>query len=171
MNARATRFRKPAEFAGIAARWIVGGLFIYMGLNKALHPADFLKLVRQYDLVGNYYLLNSIAASLPWFEIFCGLLLVMGVAVRGASLVLILMLVPFTVVVFNRALDIAELQQIAFCAVKFDCGCGNGEVYICRKLVENALLILASLWLAFGGGRKLSARFSLLPSTKTAVLA
>jgi uncharacterized membrane protein YphA (DoxX/SURF4 family) len=158
--------RKLADFGGIAARWIVGGLFIYMGMSKALHPVDFLKLVREYDLVSSPFLLNSIAASLPWFEVFCGLLLVMGVAVRGAGLVLVLMLVPFTAVVLQRALDIAELQQIAFCAVKFDCGCGNGEVLICRKLVENALLVAASLWLIFGAGRRFSARFSLMPSVK-----
>ena len=29
----------------------MGALFIYMGLNKALHPVEFLKLVRQYELV------------------------------------------------------------------------------------------------------------------------
>ncbi len=169
MNRHHGKLELMRDLSGLTARWVVGGLFIYMGLNKALHPADFLKLVRDYDLVTNHYLLNAIAASLPWFEIFCGLLLVTGVAVRGAGLVMVLMLVPFTAVVFKRALEIAELQQIAFCAVKFDCGCGNGEVYICRKLVENVLLILASLWLAFGAGRKLSARFSLLRSAKAAV--
>ena len=30
-----------------------------------------------------------------------------------------------------------------FCAIRFDCGCGTGEVVICPKLVENTLLTLA----------------------------
>jgi len=34
-------------------------------------------------------------------------------------------------------------------------------VFICRKLVENALLILLSAWLLAGRGRKWSLRFAL----------
>ncbi len=150
------------DYAGVLIRWILGGLFIYMGLSKALHPELFLKLVRQYDLTTNSLLLNSIAAGLPWFEVFCGLLLLAGVAVRGSALLLLLMLVPFTFVVFRRALAISSLQHIAFCAVRFDCGCGGGEVLICRKLVENGLLMVLSGWLLAGFGRRFAARFTLI---------
>ncbi len=150
-----------AEYVALLARWLVGGLFIYMGLNKALDPFAFLKLVRQYDLVSNFFLLNSIAAALPWFEIFCGVLLVLGVAVRGSALILIGMLIPFTIVVFKRALVIAATEGKPFCAVKFDCGCGTGEVFICRKLPENLLLLLLSGWLLAGRGRLLAARYGI----------
>src|SRR5690349_18661666 len=129
------------DLAATLVRWIVGALFIYMGLTKALQPVEFLKLVRQYEMVQSPWLLNSIAAALPWFEVFCGLLLVAGVAVRGTALMLVAMLVPFTLVVLKRALAIHAAQAIPFCAVKFDCGCGTGEVLICHKLVENAALI------------------------------
>jgi uncharacterized membrane protein YphA (DoxX/SURF4 family) len=154
---------KFAGVAGVLARWLLGGLFIYMGLNKALHPEAFLKLVRDYNLVQGPLLLNSIAALLPWFEVFCGTLLVLGVAVRGSALMLASMLVPFTVVVLLRALDIQSAKQIAFCAVKFDCGCGTGEVFICSKLLENALQILLSLWLLKGHGHRLCLRYGLRP--------
>jgi uncharacterized membrane protein YphA (DoxX/SURF4 family) len=145
----------------VFARWFLGGIFIYMGLSKAMHPEAFLKLVRQYEIVTTPFLLNSIAAALPWFEVFCGLLLVFGVAVRGSALMLVAMLVPFTYVVFKRALAISSAQAIAFCAVKFDCGCGSGEVLICHKLVENSLLILLAAALLFNRSSKLCARFSL----------
>ena len=144
--------------ATVLARWVLGALFVYMGMNKALHPVDFLKLVHQYDLVKNYWLLNAIAAALPWFEVFCGLLLLAGMAVRGSALMLILMLVPFTWIVFQRALSIQAALHIPFCAVKFDCGCGNGEVFICRKLLENFALLALSVWLLFGYGRNFSVR-------------
>src|SRR5258708_37936418 len=91
------------DFAAVAIRWLLGGVFIYMGAHKALHPEEFLKLVRQYEMVSSPYLLNAIAAALPWFEIFCGFLLVAGVAVRGAALMLVLMLVPFTLLILKRA--------------------------------------------------------------------
>ena len=151
-----------AEYAGVVTRWILGGLFVYMGMSKAMDPEAFLKLVRQYELTNSPFLLNSIAAGLPWFEVFCGLLLVAGIAVRGTSLMLLLMLVPFTIVVFRRALAIADLQHIALCAVRFDCGCGSGEVLICRKLVENGILMLLSGWLLSGRGRRFAARFELI---------
>jgi uncharacterized membrane protein YphA (DoxX/SURF4 family) len=129
----------------LLARLLVGGLYIYMGLNKALHPVEFLKLVRQYEMVNTPLLLNLIAAGLPWFEVICGLLLLGGVAVRGAALWSVAMLLPFTTIVFQRALAIQAANPQPFCAIRFDCGCGAGEVFICYKLVENGLLILGSL--------------------------
>jgi len=132
-----------------------------MGLSKALHPVEFLKLVREYDMVSGPLLLNSIAGALPWFEVYCGILLVLGVAVRGTGVVVISMLVPFTLVVIRRAMSIATTKGIAFCAVKFDCGCGNGEVLICGKVLENSGLILLSLWLLAGYGKQLCVRYNL----------
>lgn len=133
-----------------------------MGMSKALHPVEFLKLVHQYQLTESSILLNFIAAALPWFEVFCGVLLIAGVAVRGSALLLLLMLVPFTIVVLRRALAIHTLQSIPLCAVKFDCGCGNGEVWICRKLAENCGLILLAAWLLAGRGKQLCLRYQLL---------
>ena len=150
------------EATAVLARWWLGCVFIYMGLNKALpHPEYFLKLVRQYDMVTSPWLLNSIGAALPWFEVFCGLLLLFGVAVRGSALMLVAMLVPFTIVVLKRALAIAAVSGIPFCAVKFDCGCGAGEILICHKLVENTVLLLLSAWLLTGRGWPLCLRFNL----------
>jgi uncharacterized membrane protein YphA (DoxX/SURF4 family) len=150
------------DAAAVLARWWLGCVFIYMGLHKALpHPEYFLELVRQYDMVTSPFLLNCISAALPWFEVYCGLLLLAGVAVRGSALNLIAMLVPFTLVVLKRALAIAATKGIPLCAVKFDCGCGVGEVFICHKVVENSVLLLLSLWLLSGRGRQLCLRFSL----------
>src|SRR5215831_9425046 len=104
-----------ANTGTVVVRWALAALFIYMGLTKALHPEDFLKLVRQYQLVSQPFLLNSIAAALPWFEVFCGLLLLFGIAVRGAALMLVLMLIPFSLIVLQRALAIASTQGLPFC--------------------------------------------------------
>src|SRR6266498_3898563 len=138
-----------AAIVALAARWILGGVFIYMGLTKALHPVDFLKLLRQYEMIESHVLLNLIAAALPWFEVVCGVLLLSGVAVRGSAFMSLAMLVPFTLIVLNRALGIHDAKAIPFCAIRFDCGCGAGEVVICHKLIENSLLILLSALLVF----------------------
>ena len=155
------RGRAAADIFAVLARWVLGAAFLYFGLNKALHPVEFLKMVRQYDLVHSSLLLNPVAVILPWFEVFCGLLLLTGVAVRGTAVMLIVMLVPFTVLVFRRALALQSARHIPFCAIKFDCGCGNGEVFICRKLPENLLFIMFSVWLLAGYGRKLCIRHTL----------
>ena len=160
-DANSTQSRAAAT-ALVLARWILGALFLYMGLSKALHPVDFLKLIRQYDLVQSHGLLNLVAATLPWFEALCGLLLLAGVAVRGAALVLVAMLVPFTVIVARRALALHAAGTIPFCAIKFDCGCGAGEVFICHKLAENTLLTLFAAALIFSRHGRLCLRHSLL---------
>jgi len=142
------------ELAVSAARWILGAVFVYMGLNKAMHPVDFLKVIRQYEMVEAHLSLNLIAAALPWFEIFCGLFLLSGIAVRGSALTSLLMLVPFTLVVLNRAAAIHAAKAIPFCAIRFDCGCGAGEVVICHKLAENlGLILLSGLVLAVRSNR------------------
>ena len=140
---------------------MLGALFIHTGLEKALDPVAFLKLARQYDLVQTPFLLNSVAAALPWFEAFCGALLLLGIAVRGTALTVAAMLVPFTALVWHRALILQAAKAIPFCAIKFDCGCGTGEVFICSKLLENFGLLLLCLWLLKGRGRHWAIRYSL----------
>ena len=120
-----------------------------------------MKMVQQYDVVTDPFLLNSIGATLPWFEVLCGILLLAGVAVRGVALNIMVMLVPFTFLVLNRGLGIAAVSRLPFCAVKFDCGCGVGEVFVCHKLVENAVLFLLAAWLLIGPKQLLCLRFSL----------
>jgi len=151
---------RAAEVFAQLARWFLGAMFLYMGLNKALHPIEFLKLVRQYDMLQHHLLLNFVASALPWFEVFCGLLLVLGVAVRGAAVMLVSMLIPFTVVVLLRALEIHGAGGLPFCAIKFDCGCGAGEVFICRKLAENVFLTALSSALIVWPCRRLCLRLS-----------
>ena len=160
---------RAVEVIAVLARWFLGGMFLYMGLNKALHPVEFLKLVRQYDMLHHHLLLNFVASTLPWFEIFCGLLLLLGVAVRGAAVMLVAMLVPFTVVVLLRALEIHDAGGLPFCAIKFDCGCGAGEVFICRKLAENVLLTALSSALVSWGSHRLCLRHSFFKTAPATV--
>ncbi|HVV02177.1 MAG TPA: DoxX family protein, partial [Verrucomicrobiae bacterium] len=98
-----TKSNRAGQIVATGARWILGAVFIYMGMNKVLHPVDFLKLARQYQMTDSYFVLNAVAGALPWFEVFCGLLLVLGIAARGAALVTLGMLIPFTALVWHRA--------------------------------------------------------------------
>jgi uncharacterized membrane protein YphA (DoxX/SURF4 family) len=152
------------DMLAFVARWILGAVFVYQGLNKAMHPVDFLKILREYHMVESHIALNLIAAALPWFEILCGMLLLGGIAVRGSALLLIGMLVPFTLVVLSRALTIQAASPIPFCAIRFDCGCGAGEVIVCHKLLENASLILLSTLLLIGRSNRWCLQYGFVKS-------
>src|SRR5258706_8147756 len=154
--------RPALERVAVLARWFLGACFLYMGLKKALEPYEFVEIGRDYGFVATPFVLNSIAALLPWFEVFCGILLLAGVAVRGSALVLIARLAPFTVLVVRRGLALAAAQHLPFCGVKSDCGCGNGETFTCHKLVENSGLLLLSCWLLCDRSGRLCLRFNLV---------
>lgn len=153
---------QTADWLAVAARWLLAATFVYMGATKAWHPEEFLKLVRQYGLAGPPAL-NFVASTLPWFEVFCGLLLAAGVAVRGTALLLGGMLVTFSAMVLARGLELRAAGGISFCAVAFDCGCGTGVVPVCRKLLENVALTGLSAWLTVSSRRHLCLRHALRP--------
>ena len=158
------RVAKTATILFVLARYILAVLFIYMGLTTALHSVEFLKQVRQYDVLHDHLMLNLIASTLPWLEVFCGVLLALGIAVRGVALVLVAMLIPFTILVLLRALHVQEMNHLPFCAIKFDCGCGAGEIFICRKLTENILLLAISTVMIFWPNQRFSLWHTLTPS-------
>jgi uncharacterized membrane protein YphA (DoxX/SURF4 family) len=135
------------------ARIVLGGIFVYLGALKALDPVAFLKLVRQFEVVPTPPGLNAIAALLPWFEIFCGALLLIGVKVRAAALVQLTLLAGFTGLVLWRSLAIYRSGGVPFCAIHFDCGCGTGEVLICMKLLENLGLMALAAFVALRSAR------------------
>ncbi len=131
--------------ASLAARLVLGAVFLWLGAAKALDPAAFLKLVRQFDLLASPLALNLVGALLPWSEIVFGLLLIAGVLARGAALAALLLLVAFTGAIAARAVALHGATGAAFCSLRFDCGCGTGEVYVCAKLAENTALCALAL--------------------------
>jgi uncharacterized membrane protein YphA (DoxX/SURF4 family) len=168
MSDQAAPLRRP-EWSGIpllVIRLALGGFFVYMGLKKAVDPVDFMKLIREYQMVPDaaWWGLNLVSVTLPWVEVVCGLLLLTGVALRGAALTLLVMLLVFTPVVAIRALGIYQASDIAFCDIEFDCGCGAGIVNICWKLPENITLMLLSLFVLASRTRRFCLRRDLIPT-------
>lgn len=135
------------------------------GYIELSNPVDFLKLIREYHILPENMpiLLNLTAAVLPWLEVFCGLLLIFGVGLRGTALIILLLMTFFTIMITLRALNIYHANDIAFCAIKFDCGCGAGEVFICRKIPENIFLWLLALCILLSRGRRWCLKKELIP--------
>ncbi len=129
----------------LAARLVLGVLFVVMGWNKIWDPVGFLKLIHEYQIVGDssYVLLNLMAVTIPAIEMLCGILLIAGVLIRGAALTLFTMLTGFTIVLAIRTWRI-HAGGAPLCEIHFDCGCGGGDVYMCWKIPENIGLWLLS---------------------------
>jgi uncharacterized membrane protein YphA (DoxX/SURF4 family) len=122
-------------------RIVLGGLFVYAGLTKALEPLDFAQNIRNYRLVGQG--LSFIAAViLPWLEILAGLALAAGVWKRGAALTISGLLVFFIVLILVtmvRGIDV-------------DCGCFGA---VSRKaglgaILEDLVMLFPGLCVLFG---------------------
>lgn len=132
----------------LLARLAVGGIYIWYGINKLLAPSAFMKALHAYHMLPTsppQYLTLTVVV-MPWIEILCGTLLLLGAWTRSAASLLLLMTIVFTVAVAMRASELAALQGLPLCGVRFDCGCGVGEVWFCSKLAENiALILLAAI--------------------------
>lgn len=147
-------------------RLVVGGWMLYLAGRKVLAPpADFLKVIRDYRMLpeGEYLLMNTLAAVLPYVEFVVGLLLVLGVALRGSALLTLLMLMVFTPVIALRAMHLQTDTAQAFCDIAFDCGCGSGVQIVCHKLLENAGLIGLTIMILLTRTRRWCLKRDLVP--------
>lgn len=127
----------PRPISDFLPRSLLGGLFIYAGVVKIADPVSFAGNVAAYKLLpyfGNYLM----ASTLPFIELACGVLLVLGVRIRAsATLVTLLTLVFMAALVSTiaRGLDI-------------DCGCfrhGAGKTSAWQALGRDALLLVVAL--------------------------
>ncbi|GKT06983.1 MauE/DoxX family redox-associated membrane protein [Desulforhabdus sp. TSK] len=90
------------------ARLVLGGIFIWAGADKILHPAAFAQAIYNYQILPGETI-NLTALILPWVEVLLGMLLVLGVWLPGAvALANVLLLVFLGALVFNvaRGLDV-----------------------------------------------------------------
>jgi uncharacterized membrane protein YphA (DoxX/SURF4 family) len=96
----------------LAARLILGLVFLLAALPKIADPPGFAKAIWAYELVPAWGL-NLLALGLPWLECFAALALVLGVWVRAASLWVGVMLLAF---ILALAINLARRHPV-------DCGC------------------------------------------------
>jgi uncharacterized membrane protein YphA (DoxX/SURF4 family) len=94
---------------GLAARLYLGGVFLLACVHKILHPEAFAVDVATYRFLP-LWAINFFALTLPWVELAAGLLLVLGVRARAASLLVALMMLAFLVALgsaLSRGLELS----------------------------------------------------------------
>jgi uncharacterized membrane protein YphA (DoxX/SURF4 family) len=113
-------------------RLVVGGVFIWAGLSKIFDPLDFAQNIANYKIFSQSVSL-FLALIIPWIEVICGLLVVLGIFRESASFILSCSLVVFLgliIVTLIRGLDI-------------DCGCfGSLSRRVDYKLLLADLVLL-----------------------------
>jgi len=93
-------------------RLYIGGLFIFASLYKMNHAAEFAESIANYQLVP-YWAVNTLAVTMPWLELICGLMLVIGFRAKSVTVMIGVMMAMFTV-----ALVINVLKE-----TPISCGC------------------------------------------------
>ena len=124
------------RIARLVFRLIVGGVFIWSGTLKVLHPLEFAQNVAAYELFPQWMCFLA-GLTLPWVELAAGLLLVLGLFRRAAALVAAGMLAGFILLVavtMVRGLDLS-------------CGCFgslSGKVGWTLLVQDILLLVMAA---------------------------
>ena len=97
------------SWLAMAARLYLGWVFVYACLHKIAHPGMFALDIATYDILP-LSVINLMAITLPWVELFAGAMLIAGFRVRGASLAVAGMMVMFLVAIIialDKGLDMA----------------------------------------------------------------
>ena len=153
------------RFVSSGAGIILGGLFVYAGVQKHLAPYEFTEAILAYQLlpVG---LAGLVAATLSWIEMVSGMSLILGCLLRSRRFSNpfppdgILRRSGLLLILGQSLLFIAVLLITMARGLKIDCGCG---LFFQRQvgwesILEDALLLAVTGWLYWrecrAGGRE-----------------
>ena len=129
----------------LSFRCVVGAVFIWSGIIKIAAPLQFAQDVANYRIFPPSLSL-LIALVLPWIEVLCGLLLVLGLWSRAAALLLSGLLSGFLVLIGTtiiRGIDVA-------------CGCFGSLSHTVdiKLLLLDSVLLFLTLNILFSQSRK-----------------
>ncbi len=144
-----TRFDKILT---VAIRLVLGCVFLYAGLDKVAHPAQFAQAIFNYQILPDN-LINLAALTLPWLEAVIGLGMIAAVFYPGAvTLTTALLMVFFAALLYNAARGL-----------NVSCGCfGSGSetappASMGWYLLRDGALLLMSFFLLYRLLRKTNA--------------
>src|SRR5437870_13210702 len=128
---------------------IIGGIFIYAGVIKAMDPVAFANDIDNYKILP-WPLVVRLAFYLPWLELLCGLALILRFFYRGGLFIL-----TGLTFVFIAASVIAKVRGL-----DITCGCfghasknWNFSGHLALDLA--ILAALSALWFKVGSGNRL----------------
>ncbi len=136
------------DYLNLIARIFVGGIFLIAAISKISDPTGFAKEISNYQIMPNFTI-NFFALILPWIELFSAFLIITGIRIKSSSLIIISL-----TIIFNIAILIAIAKGL-----NINCGCHTkvmAELIGWRKIFENTLLLLFTIYLFYSKGLKLT---------------
>ena len=124
------------KYAVLAARLLIGSLFVYASVHKIWDPADFAVSVRNYMIIP-FAWSNVVAVTLPWIEITAGLLLIPGVLTRPCALLTTVMMAVF----------LGAISYAFFSGLDINCGCFSSSASSSGKVGVHHIIRDTSLFL------------------------
>ncbi len=124
----------------IAARIVLGAIFMYASFDKMANPQAFADIIDNYKMLP-VQLVNPLAIFLPWLEFLTGLFLVTGKWVQGSLLIYTTLLVIF----------IIALGQALVRGLDISCGCFSvnpsttSEVWL--RIIEDLAMLAVCIGL------------------------
>ena len=132
---RVFAFRGHAWIA-LVARLYLGGVFLAACAHKILRPGMFAIDVATYQFLP-LYLVNLFALVLPWVEAFTGVMLILGIRVRAASLLIIGMMISFMI----------ALTWALYLGLDMSCGCFASQAAAQDDPISWRTLLRDAFWL------------------------
>lgn len=120
------------------AKFVIGFVFIFAGMEKIIDPAAFSDAIANYKLLP-YFSINFFAIVLPWIEIAAGFLLIFDKYVKENAFIFSSLLLVFTVMIF-----IAVLRGL-----DIECGCFgtiDAQKVGIGKILENIGLLILGVY-------------------------
>lgn len=119
----------------LAIRLYLGGLFVWASLHKIAEPATFALDVATYQLLP-LWAINPFALTVPWLELWVGILLMLGIRVRAAALVTSLLMAAFMV-----ALGFALAKGL-----DLSCGCFASQATAKHDPISYKTMVRDAIW-------------------------
>ena len=136
----------------LAARLVIGGVWIYAGAVKLPDPAQSVEAVRAYQLLPGDTA-STVGQLLPVVEVVVGICLVLGLFTRAFAVLSALLFVVF----------IAGIASVWIRGIDIDCGCFGGGGYdpdarsaYPWEIARDTGLLLLSILLAWAGSTRLA---------------
>lgn len=120
----------------LVVRLYLGGVFLAACYHKILQPQVFAVDVATYQFLP-LWSVNLFALILPWVELFAGLMLIVGVRVRAASLLVMGMMIAFMV----------GLAWALYQGLDMSCGCFASQAATEDDPISWHTLLRDSVWL------------------------